>query len=368
MRIIITVLFLTLIISNIYSQEIKIIEGVRIKLKDELKSQFIENINGFLTSKNQDSTMNKYVDPQNYTTYKEIFDELKNIELDVESADSIYYQPYLINFVSHSDTTHLITISFRSIDREKARIDLLALNREGQFVFLNPFEFNVQDWNTERIGDIQFYFRGKLNYSQAKDFEKHNTLLANFFSISPYSIKYFKCRDLQEVYQLFGITYHIDITGIKRGCVTITNENIFVSGTNSDEYKHDLTHFYFGLQIPKEKRNWVAEEGYNINLTDYWGFSTEDNYTFLKEYLKNNDVTPLEIFENNRIMRSPIPTKMPVAAVILRMIEREYGKDGILKMIGCGNTDDDFFSALESLTGITKQNFNEAVYTELGLK
>ena len=369
-KILLILLFVPIVLfSQIESKKAIIPDNIKIRLNEEQKNKFIEDLNEFMELKNEDFKKFVLVDSLNYFKYKDIFDELKFIELNTEIEDSSYYKPYLTNFIKQSENVFLISLSFRgkqgNLIEEKARITLLVKNKNGSFQFLNPFEFYTKNWNVKKIKDVYFHYRGKIQKNHAASFAHHNKFLAKLFDINPYPIKYFKCRDLQEAYQLLGLDYHVDINGIKRGCVTIPQINLFVSGTNKDEYVHDLTHYYFGLQIPKESRNWVAEEGYNINITDYWGYSTKDNYRFLRAFLKNNDVTALEIFEKNRIMRSPIPTKMPVAAVIMRKIKREYGMDGVMKIISCGNTDDDFFKAIEEVAGITKNNFNEVVENEL---
>jgi len=348
---------------------VRIQAGVKIRLETEPKNRFLADLDRFLELKDADFTTYRYVDSLNYTTYKDLFDALKFIEVNAALNDSNYYRPYLVNFVEQAENTFLVSLSFRGSQNgevdERARMTFLAQESNHTFKFLNPFEFYTKDWNTRKIKNAHFYYRGAFNEEEAEAFANHNEFLAALWNMESRPIRYYKCLNLQEVYQLMGIDYHVDINGVKRGCVTLGKANLFVSGTNREEYKHDLTHFYFELQVPQQSRNWVAEEGYNINLTDYWGFATKENYGFLKQYLAENGVTPLEIFEKNRIMKSPISTKMPVAALIMRKIEREKGMDGVLQVITCGTTDDDFFKAIETVAHITKENFNEVVEEEL---
>lgn len=355
--------------SQTESTDAIVADNIRIRFDENQKKQFIDNLNEFLYLKDRDMTNFILVDSINYYKYKDIFDELKFIENNTALKDSSFYKAYLVNFVKQSETSILITLAFRGIQEnivtEKARVTLLAEKTDHGFKFLNPFDFYTKDWNSREIKNINFHYRGSFNTTEALSFVNHGEHLANLFGVKPYSIDYFNCRDLQEVYQLFGLDYHIDINGEKEGCVTIPEIALFVSGTNRDDYNHDLTHYYFQDQVPKASRNWFAEEGYNINTTDYWGYSTEETYHFLREYLKNNDVTPLEIFEKNRILKNPIPTKMPVAAVVMRKIEREYGIEGVMKIVYCGNKDADFFRAIKKVAKITKENFNETVETEL---
>ncbi len=347
-------------------------DRISIRLEESTKTQFLKDLNSFLLLKDTDLSTSNLIDPSNYLNYKDIFDELKFIELNAELQDSNYYKPHLINFVKQAENTFLVSLSFignhEKVIEEKAKVTLLVKQINNSFQFLNPFEFYTSNWNTKQLKDVEFHYKGAINEEEALSFATHNEYLASLFRIVPYRMHYYNCRDLQEVYQLLGVDYHIDINGMKRGCVTLSSANFFISGTNKDEYNHDLTHYYFGLQLPSTARNWVAEEGFNINRTDYWGFSTEDNYTFLREFLAQNDATPLEIFEKNRIMKSPIPTKMPVAAVIMRKIERENGMAGVMQVIASGTTDEDFFRAIKEVAQISKRNFNKVVIKELKRK
>ncbi len=364
--------FPVLLFSQTKNSKIIIPDNISIRLDKNKEHSLIVDINSFLQEKNNTLLESRLVSKENYTKYKFFFDELKFIENYDKVEDSTFYKPYLNNIVLQEENTYLITISFKGIDegvvKEKAQFTFEVIDEERGFIFKCPFEFNTKDWTTTQKNEIAFLTKGKFNDSIADVFVQHNHSLADLFEISPYKIQYYKCKNLQEAYRLFGIDYHVDLVGSKRGCVTIPDYGIFVSGTDKEEYCHDLTHYYFGLQIDKNKRNWTAEEGYNINLTDYWGYSAEENYRLLRSFLEKSKATPLDIFEKNRIMWRPIPTKMPVAGIIMKKIEREFGMKAVLKIISCGNTNDDFFKAIENVAGISKKNFNEVVLKELYLE
>jgi hypothetical protein len=82
----------------------------------------------------------------------------------------------------------------------------------------------------------------------AKDFDTYNSSLAKKMAIKPLTFRYYKCKDIQEVYKLLGIDYDISINGEMRSGYFDQKNKLFLSGTNSFQYKHDLTHAYFALK------------------------------------------------------------------------------------------------------------------------
>lgn len=200
----------------------------------------------------------------------------------------------------------------------------------------------------------------------AKDFDQFNTFLSKKLKLNTLKFKYYKCKDIQEVYALLGISYDLTRNSeVRSGSFDVVNK-VFYSGTNSDQYKHDLTHAYFGLKFPDSTRNWTAEEGFNVYTTDFWGKSTEENFRYLREFIQANpSMTLLSAFEKNVYLKFPIPIKYPLSALLMRKVERELGFDKVLEVINCGESDDQYFAILEKMIGLTKQNFDKVILEEL---
>lgn len=92
---------------------VRIQAGVKIRLETEPKNRFLADLDRFLELKDADFTTYRYVDSLNYTTYKDLFDALKFIEVNAALNDSNYYRPYLVNFVEQAENTFLVSLSFR---------------------------------------------------------------------------------------------------------------------------------------------------------------------------------------------------------------------------------------------------------------
>ncbi|MCC7246199.1 MAG: hypothetical protein IT269_11010, partial [Saprospiraceae bacterium] len=345
----------------------------QIKLPQDsiVRKSLLSSLELFLQEKNNNLPQSTVVEAEHYVKYKDFFDIFNKIENSKRYNDTAFFKCHLTNVVLQPDKSWKITLTYAGISPEKQIIQrlivhLLAQPYQDKFRFYCPFEQNTRHWTSQRIGNIEFYYKNDFNRATALDFDRYNTTLANRLGTDPLQFKYYKCQDIQEVYQLMGIDYDLLRNGEVRSGSFDAKKGLFLSGTNSDQYKHDLTHGYFDVLLPDSLRNWTAEEGYNIVQTDYWGESSKQVFQYLRDYAKNNPQTSLlEVFEKNITLKYPIPIKYPISAVIMRKIEREHGFAKVMQLISCGESDDRFFEVLKQVAGITKTNFDQTVRGEL---
>jgi hypothetical protein len=311
------------------------------------------------------------IDKKHYDKYKDFFDIFKNIESSKRYSDTSFFKCYLTNIVLQPDKSYRVSLSYFGTNPSKEIIHrlsatMIAKRDMGIFKFYCPFEDNTKHWKSQQIGTVKFYYEYDFNINTAKDFEKYNKEIAKKLNLTPLELNYYKCRDIQEVYRIMGVDYDISINGNVRSGSFDTKNKVFLAGTNSEQYKHDLTHGYMSMLFADSLRNWAAEEGYNIYMTDYWGESSEQIFKYLTDYAKMNiNTSLLEVFEKDVILKYPISIKCPIAAVIMRKVDKEYGFDKVLQLISCGESDDNFFLKLQELTGITKATFDSTVRAEL---
>jgi hypothetical protein len=335
------------------------------------KSGLIKSLEQFLRDKNQDMSTSNVVDKAHYNQYRDFFDIYKNIERNKKYNDTSFYRCYLTNVVLQPDHSYQISLAFYGISPDKEvinrlRTTMIAKKEKDSFKFYCPFERNVQLWKSQKIGNITFFYKDQFNKKIAQDFEQFNSKIATKLKIEPMQFKYYNCKDVQEIYSLMGIDYDMSRNGeVRSGSFDLTHK-VFLSGTNTEQYKHDLTHAYFGLKFPNKVRNWTAEEGYNVYTTDFWGETTEQNFQYVKDFIKANpNTTLLSAFEKDIYLKYPIPIKYPLSALIMRKVEREYGFEKVLELIDCGGSDEHYFKKLKEITGITQETFEEVLKTEL---
>ena len=366
--------FITLTFSNFsFGQISPIIITPQIKLPNDslTKQKLLKSLNIFLQDKNNNLINSVVIDSIHYKKFKDYFDMFKNIEKSKKYNDDNFFKCYLKNVVLQPDKSYKIDLSYYGITKEsevinRLNISINAIEDKDKYVFYCPFERNTQHWKYSKIGNIDFYYQDKLNKVVAMDFDNYNTTLAKKLKIRPLSFKFYNCKDVQEVYKIFGIDYDISQNGnVRSGSFDVDN-GLFVAGTNSEQYKHDLTHTYFSLKFPDSLRNWTAEEGYNIYNNDYWGETSTQIFSYLKAYISiNKDTSLYKAFISNYDLKKPISIKYPLSALLLRKVEREFGFEKVLEIISCGETDDKFLAKLGQLIGLTEDNFDKIIKDEL---
>ena len=329
------------------------------------KVALLNSLNIFLLDKNGKLNDSKVVEKEHYERYKDFFDIFNNVERSKRYNDTLFFKCYLTNVVLQPDKTFKITIAYNGISPDKEVINLLNVSliakraENNLYKFYCLFEENTKNWQSKKIDNITFYYKEQFDIKTATDFEKFNKWIAKKLKRQPLKFKYYNCQDIQEVYSLLGINYDLRRNGEQRSGSFDTDNMVFISGTNSEQYKHDLTHTYFGLLAADSLKNWSAEEGFNIYTTDYWGESSTQIFQYLREYFeKNPTASVIELFNKNITLKYPIPIKYPIAAVIMRKIEREYGFDKVLELILSGENDNGFFIKLKEIANIDKSNFD----------
>lgn len=374
MKKIITLLLVLIVCGSLFSQAqpLIIIPQVKLPYDSTTKTALLTSLQQFLLDKNGRLHTSTVVDSAHYQRFRDFFDIFQDIEKNKKYNSATFYTCYLTNVVQQPDQSYKVTLAYNGISPEKEVINVLNVSMlarkttSGQYQFYCTFEENTRHWQARQVGNITFYDKGEFDSITATDFDRYNSWLAQKLKTKPLVFKYYKCQDIQEVYALLGINYDLRRNGEQRSGSFDTNNMVFLSGTNTEQYKHDLTHTYFGLMAPDSIRNWSAEEGFNIYTTDYWGESSEQIFRYLVAYFdKNPTASAFELFEKNPILKYPIPIKYPISAVIMRKIEREYGFEKVLQLILSGEDDRGFWAQLKRVAGIDKHNFDEIFKAEL---
>lgn len=364
-----------IILTSIYAvgqnQNLIITPQIKLPFDSLVKNKLLFSLQHFLEDKNNDLSKSSFVETSHLNKHIDFFDVMKGIEKSKKYNDTNFFKCYLKNVVLQPNNDFKIELSFYGITKDnevinRLNISLIAKLKNEIFQFYCPFDENIRGWKSQKIGNIEFFYKDNFNKEVATNFDNYNTILSNKLKLKTLQFKYFKCKDIQEVYSILGIEYDISRNGeVRSGFFDITNK-IFLSGTNSDQYKHDLTHAYFGLKFADSLRNWTAEEGYNVYSTDFWGETPPTIFKFLREYISSNPHTSLlSAFENNLILKYPIPIKYPISALLIRKVEEEYGFDKVLELISCGESDDKYFIKLKEITGISKEMFDKIIKEEL---
>lgn len=349
----------------------KIISQIELPNDSLLRVRLLGSLDVFLGDARFDLQNSKMVDQDHYSQYFDFFDMLNGVERSRKYNDSSFFKCYLKNVVLQPNGDYKIDLSYYGTSPEmeiinKLNITFLAKENNENFKFFCPFKENSEAWKSKKIGNIDFFYKEKFDKKEAKDFDRYNSSLAKKMAIKPLTFRYYNCKDIQEVYKLLGIDYDISINGEMRSGYFDQKNKLFLSGTNSFQYKHDLTHTYFALKYADSLRNWMGEEGFNICNNDYWGVPGDEIFKLLKDFIQSNQYfSPLDALKGDEYLKHPILIKYPIAAVLVRKVEKEYGFEKVLELISCGENEENFITKFVQITGIGLDKIDETIKEEL---
>jgi len=351
----------------------------------------------FLNCKTDSSTKSKI-----FTSLDTLFNQIKNGKIDLaliykENAelcistfksfsgieeskkDSIadFYKEQLINIYPISANEYWISIAFiGSKNNEdpvlKNIINLIAVNVDNNIAFSLPTRYLTKTWKTKFVGDITYFYRGKINIGRAKRFNNKNTEIANRLGLKPERLSFYMCDNYQEIIRLLGCEYDIESNGETRDGFGVVAKTIF-SIMNNEDFSHDIFHFYSAKIRGDIMRNRTAEEGIayswgNAYYTKADGEMIEQKELIhnLKIYLNENPYASLlDLFNKNtkifNHLASEISVKSTISSLLCDEVERQKGIDGIKALIKCGRGDDNYFKTVNDLIAINQTNFDTEV-------
>lgn len=250
--------------------------------------------------------------------------------------------------------------------------DLLTVDARldhDQIRFTLPLWHDTRYWREARIGTIHYYYDHDFDPKAGAAFDAFNRELARKLGLKPQHLDFYLTDNYQQIRQLLGHTYDRSAAGKYRDGSYADERTMFAIMHNED-FSHDLVHFYIS-KVRTNPRNAYAEEG----LAYYWGnaYYTDSagqmiTYPRIRAdlrayFLDHPQADPVSLFRQNMrglFKAAPeISIRAAMAAVLMEAIEKEHGLPGILQLMNCGPGEQNYFSALDKLTGVNAANFNE---------
>jgi hypothetical protein len=266
----------------------------------------------------------------------------------------------------------MISIAFLSGTGLEAMLTILAERASGRVTFSIPLSWITRYWKKKVIGRITYYYPGVLDTAAAKAFDENNSRIAKRLGLVPEKFRFYLTDNYQEINQLLGYTFDRESNGVVRnGYGPGTNTIFAIQG--SEDFSHDLVHYYTFKIRGNNKRNAAVEEGLayewgNAYYTDVRGrmITEKAMVTELQLYLYHHPDTSLwELFMDNPKILSrlapEISVRSAIAALLCGEVERQAGLTGIKALINCGPGNDNFFNALNTLIGVNRENFDRRV-------
>ena len=345
------------------------------------EKQLISSINDFLSQTTKPNKENTFVQKSDLLETSALLDEMKDLGKSGEFKDDNFYKPYLTNATQLNDTNFIIQLSYIGVHESspflRASFTLLAQKSGTRFYFNSPLRQNTSSWKIQKFGNTNVYYKNALNLSKAKAFFK---MIADYDKKlnAPDIPTDFYCADnLHEVLQLLGIDYKSDYNGYVHNAETAKENNYLlnVNGNLTSGFTkfdpHDLWHERLHNVLSTDIINRPVDEGTAYLYGGSWGMSWKEILAKFKAYASENpNADWLSLYNESKNFdekgKFPLNADFVINALVVQKIEKEKGFPSVITLLSSGKKEkgnDNYFKALEKITGITRQNFNENVWT-----
>lgn len=369
-------------ITQIYFCQNQLIVPPTIRLpKDSIESKtLLYPIQEFLKQKELPNEENKLVSSNNRLETYLVLDEMKGIEKSGKFKDDFFYKPYLTNLIPLQDNVYKVQLSYIGIAENTpyliASFDFLMHKEGNQFFFSSPLKENTQLWKTITLDHYTFFYENDFQLENAKEFVKLSTIFDKKLKAPEIQSTIYCTKDVVKTMQLFGINYMAKYNGYPYDNFTTKSGNQFLGlfgSKNGDFGKpelHDLWHNRLHNVVSTSIIYKPLDEACAYLYAGSWDYTWKEIWEKFEYYLsKNKDINWLDNygkFQNfGDSQEKHLYPEYVINALIVQKIEKEKGFDAVVEFLKCGkyNKDnyDNYFTALEKYTGITKKTFNKKV-------
>jgi len=354
---------------------------LRLPRDSTVKSQILVSLDQFLFQIQKPNKENGFVLNADLLETSVLMDEMKNLETNQSLKKENFFKPYLINLTVLNDTNCLVQIAYMGenggIPSMRASFILWGLKRGSQFYFNAPLKQNTITWKTQQMNHVTIHFKKTINESNARKYFQMVAFYDKKLN-APVQPTDFYCADnFHEVLQLVGVDYKSDYNGYGHNTLTAVENghNLNVNGNLSSDFTsfdpHDLWHERLHQVISTDSINRPVDEGTAYLYGGSWGLSWNE---ILNRFKTNAHAHPdadwIALYNESKNFdeksRYPLNVDFVINALLVQKIEKEKGFSYVVELLSCGKKqpgNENYFIALEKITGITKADFNSNVWT-----
>jgi len=383
MRNLLTLVFALVVLLRVAAQSNSLIVPGNISLPKDtiLKKQLLADINGFLSQKSKPNSENVFVLKEDLLETSILIDEMKDMEINPSQKDSFFYKAYLTNALRINDSTFKIQLAYLGVNEGvpmlRANFTLIAQKLAGRFYFHSPLMQNTSTWKIQSFGNTNVYFKNNLNAEKANQYFNLINEFDKKLSALIQPTEFYCCDNFSEVLQLIGVDYKSDYNGknfnsleAKENNIKLVMNGTLTSGFNSFD-PHDLWHSRLHNVLSTSIINKPVDEGTAYLYGGSWGFTWNQILDKFKSYAAANPGADwIALYNESKNFdekaKYPLNVDMVINALIVQKMEKEKGFHSVIELLSCGKYQKDnenYFAALEKISGISKANFNANVWT-----
>lgn len=370
------------IVNFTYAQKSSILVQPNIVLpKDSIISnKLIKSLNGFLSLKDRANNENSFVLKEDLLETSVLLDEMKGIEKSGKFKDDNFYKSYLTNLVPLKDSNFLIEFSYIGVNENSpivvASFEVLAKLKDDKFYFLSPLKRNTFLWKAKTIEGVTFHYKTSLNEKVVKDYVKNVTQFDKKLKSNIKTIEWYGFDDMNDMLKGIGVSYKLLYNSRTSSTFTAKENNslLIASGSDNSNFDsfdpHDLWHERLYNVIPKSGVNKPVDEGCAYIYGGSWGISWKQILNTFKEKVSSNKsidwlATYEDFYDFGESKEKHLLVPYVINALIIEKLEKEKGFAAVMELLSCGKYqkgNENYYTALEKLTGINKSNFNERIW------
>ena len=351
----------------------------RFTIDSVTKQDLLESLNHFLDQKEGPNKNNTYVLKDDLPAMSALLDEMKGMDKNAKLKDDHFYKPFVENIVDVGNNNFLVQLNYmgyaEGLPVVRASFRLMAKKDGDKFYFYSVLTRNTAAWKVNRIGYISFHFKDTLKVREAKAYLDFVNACNKRLNVKAEPINYYECDNFPEVLQVLGVDYKSNYTAIRYDDITAheNNTTVEINGGYTETYRfdrHDLWHDRLHMVLSTDKINRPVDEGCAYLYGGSWGTPWPEVTAIFKKYVAEHpDADWLKLYHGNIRFNSdpqkPFYVAYFINALIVQKIEKEKGFAPVMELLGCGkrqDDDDNYFKALEKVSGIGKGDFNKAVW------
>ena len=361
-------------LASAQAPQLRVDPGVQLPKERATGAGLVSSLDQFLKALAEGADGDEWIYEPEFVETAILVNELRPPSNEPRRMPEIAYSPHLCNVARLPGKTHFVQVCYVGLKQGEPvvgrTVELIAHESERGYSFSSTLARNTRHWETLQLGTMAFHYRGAMDLAKAREY---HALAASFdkkIGYAPKKVEFYFFDDDLEARHAIGLPHDVKFNGdggSTRWSAVLEDQEIYLLGkAQFDSFDpHDLWHNRLTKVKPRDAVNRAVDEGIATLYGGSWGLSWRELFAAFQEQIDvSEDTDWLDLREKKiafttRGRRNP--TDFMVNALIVKKLESDGGFDGVWRLLNTKG-EEAYFDALEDLTGISRQNYNQKVW------
>jgi hypothetical protein len=349
-------------------------------LKDSAATaRLVSALDSFLASAQRQTEENIYVFPDERIETFVLLDEVAEMERSGKYKNEHFYKPYLTGITQLADSSYLVKVSYIGVRQDtamlRASFSFVAHHRGNFFSFSAPLKRNTRRWKVVKMLGAILHFKDSFDKAGIAAYIATVRRYDKKLGQKEKLVELYLSDDAVELQQLMGVDYKRDYNGQTEKTFTsiFGGRQLTLAARRNGHFDfdpHDLWHARLAMAKLNALTYRPVDEGCAYLYGGSWGISWQDIYKRFKAKVAADRSIEWQAVKEKPLNFSddeqqPLLADYVVNALIVQRLEQEHGFKAVATLLGCGKIEPGhaaYYDALERLTGITKNDYNNWVW------